>query len=333
MRVLTITSELPTPTRPGSMAPVLRQIQSLRCVGASVKVLEIKGSSKFKYLEALPRVWALARSVDIIHAHYGFCGWIGRAQVNKPVVVSFMGDDLLGTPDADGRKTRLSYLIVTADRWLARGVDAVIVKSEEMAAIVAPVKAHVIPNGIDLQAFRPMDTRKARAALGWPERKRYVLFPSSPDIPRKGFALARDVVNRASIRVNEPLELISLWGVALDKVPLYMNASEAMLLTSFWEGSPNVVKEAMACDLPVVSVPVGDIPELLSGLDGCAICPRESEPLAQALAAVLSRHHRTEGRCALKRKGLDLDSVARKVLNVYEEVLRKSRYVRHCRNH
>jgi glycosyltransferase involved in cell wall biosynthesis len=253
--------------------------------------------------------------------------------VNKPVVVSFMGDDLLGTPNADGRKTRLSRLVVTADRWLARGVDAVIVKSAEMAAIVAPVKAHVIPNGVDLEAFRPMETHKARAALGWPEGKRYVLFPSCPDRPGKRFALARDVVNRASIHVNETLELVSLWGVALDEVPLYMNASDVMLLTSLWEGSPNVVKEAMACDLPVVSVRVGDVPELLSGLDNCAICPHESESLAQSLAAVLRRHRRAEGRIALQRKELDLQSVARKILNVYEEVLTKSRYVRHCWNH
>jgi glycosyltransferase involved in cell wall biosynthesis len=193
-----------------------------------------------------------------------------------------------------------------------------------MAEIVVPVKAHIVPNGVDLQVFRPMDSREARAALGWPENKRYVLFPSCPDIIRKGFPLAEAVVMRASTHVTEPLELVSLCKVSSDQVPLYMNACDALLLTSFWEGSPNVVKEAMACNLPVVSVPVGDVTELLNGVRGCAVCPRDVEALAQALSKVLVDMQRTDGQAAVKRKGLDLESVARKIVKIYEKVLKNS---------
>jgi glycosyltransferase involved in cell wall biosynthesis len=324
MRVLMVTSQLPTAAEPGSMAPLARQIESVRATGAHVEVLEIKGGRGLKYLRALPRLWELARAVDLIHAHYGYCGIVARGQFGKPVVVSFMGDDVLGTPDGEGRVTPLSRLVVYADRWLAHVVDAVIVKSAEMAQVVAPVRAHIVPNGVDFQTFRPMESAAARAELGWTDDKGYVLFAGCPDNPRKGFPLARAAAMSASRRMGQPLELVPLWGVAPDRVPLYMNACRALVMTSLWEGSPNVVKEAMACNLPVVSVPVGDVPELLDGVEGCAVGPRDADALGALLAQVLADGRRSEGRAALERKGLDLESVARRVVGIYEEVLART---------
>jgi glycosyltransferase involved in cell wall biosynthesis len=211
------------------------------------------------------------------------------------------------------------------DCWIARTVDAVIVKSAEMAKIIAPVKAHVIPNGVDLQTFRPLDTYEVKTLLGWAKSKRYVLFAGCPDEPRKGFPLARATVMNAATQMAEPLDLVPLWEIAPDRVPLYMNASDALLMTSFLEGSPNVVKEAMACNLPVVSVPVGDVPKLLAGVKGCVICPRQAEMLGAALVQVLRDGQRSAGRMALQRKGLDQESVARKIITVYEEVLTQRR--------
>jgi glycosyltransferase involved in cell wall biosynthesis len=326
MRILMVTPQLPSQARPGTMAPTARQIESLRALGAEVDVLEVRGARRLKYLQSLGSLWSFARSVDLIHAHFGYCGWIARSHLRKPVVVSFMGDDLLGTPDAAGRVSAASNLVVQIDRWVARTVDAVIVKSAEMARIVAPVRAHVIPNGVDLGAFSPMDAADARAALGWPHGKRYVLFAGNPETPRKGFPLARAAAIEAEERMAEPLELVPLARVAPDRVALYMNACDAMLMTSFLEGSPNVVKEAMACNLPVVSVPVGDVPELLADVSGCAVCRRDPHELGGALIQVLQRGQRTNGRVALERKGLDVASVARKVMDVYVDVLaRKQR--------
>lgn len=312
---------LPSSGERNTLAPLERQIKSVQALGAQVDVLEIKGIPKVKYLQALPSLGTLVRSVDLIHAHYGYCGWLARLQFSKPVVVSFMGDDLLGTPDGEGHRKLYSKLVVQVDRWLARTVDAVIVKSAEMAKTVAPVEAHVVPNGVDMEAFRPMDPHEARELLGWPEGKRYILFPGNPDLPRKGFPLAQAVVITASKQLNDPLTLVPLKGVAPDQVPLYMNACDAMMMTSFIEGSPNVVKEAMACNLPVVSVPVGDVPELLDGVEGYTICPRDVEALSQALVSTLSGEECVEGRAILKRKGLDLESVARQLMKIYADVL------------
>jgi glycosyltransferase involved in cell wall biosynthesis len=325
MRILMVTSQLPTRAHPGSMAPVQRQIESIRDLGAHVDVLEIKGIRGLKYIRCLPHLWKLTPGVDLVHAHYGYCGLLARSQICKPVVVSFMGDDLLGTPDASGRVKSFSRAVIAVNRWLARTVDAVIVKSAEMAKIVASSKPYVVPNGVNMQLFCPIDPREARKLLGLAEGKYYILFPGRPSEPRKGFTLAQDVVTRASLWLSMSLELLPLWGVPSERVPLYMSACHALLMTSFWEGSPNAVKEAMACNLPVVSLPVGDVPELIAGVEGCAICPRDAEALGLALARVLRDGQRTTGRAALVHKGLDQESVARQVLMIYQEVLARRR--------
>ncbi|MDP8924340.1 MAG: glycosyltransferase family 4 protein [Chloroflexota bacterium] len=100
-----------------------------------------------------------------------------------------------------------------------------------------------------------------------------------------------------------------------------MNACDVLLMTSLWEGSPNVVKEAMACDVPIVSVPVGDVPELLDGVEGCAVRPRDPRALGDALVEVLARREHPPTRAALVRKGLAMESVARRVLGIYRDVL------------
>jgi glycosyltransferase involved in cell wall biosynthesis len=321
MRVVMITPPLPTPARPSTTAPVARQIASLRALGVQVDVLELKGIKKLKYLPARLRLRALARPADLIHAHFGYSGWLARSQFSKPVIVSFMGEDLLGTPDADGHLGVLSKVAVQVNRYVARTMDAVIVKSAEMAEVVRPVRAHIIPNGVDLRAFRPLNPREARTVLGWTAGKRYILFPGYPAEPRKGFPLAKAAVAHASARMGEPLELVPLGDVAPDRVALFMNACDVMTLTSYHEGSPNVVKEAMACNLPIVSVPVGDVPERLAGVAGCAICPRDPAALGAALVHVLRDGRRTTGRCALQAAGLDQDTVARKILAIYDDVL------------
>ena len=304
----------------GRMAAVERQIRSIADLGIDVDVLEIRGRRRLKYLTLLPELARRSKTVDLIHAHYGYCGWFARANLRKPLVVSFMGSDLLGIATADGTMSAASRIIVPLDRFLAKIADAVIVKSPEMAETITPVEAHVIPNGVDLDTFAPIAREEARAELGWDEGRR-VLFPGCPDEARKGFALARTTVERVAELLGEPVELVPLCDVAAARVPFYLNACDALLMTSFWEGSPNAVKEAMACNLPVVSVPVGDVPELLAGVGNCAVCSRDSEELARKLAEVMAAGLPEDGRDALRRRGLDLETAAKRVSAVYDSVL------------
>jgi glycosyltransferase involved in cell wall biosynthesis len=281
----------------------------------------VTGMKAVKYLQTLPQFRSRAKRVDLIHAHYSYSGWLARSSWRQPVVISFMGEDVLGSPNYEGQISALSRLDVQMSRRLARLADAVIVKSREMARVLEPVRSHVIPNGVDIVAFRPIDQCEARKLLGWRLDRRYVLFPGNPDHPRKGFACARAAFERAQSMTGEKLELAPLWPVAPSDVPLYMNASDLMLLTSYHEGSPNVVKEAMACNLPVVSVPVGDVAELTEGVAGYQVCPRDIEALAEAVIRGLNRDGRCEGRAAILRLGLDLASVAERIIEVYHEAL------------
>lgn len=321
MRILMVTGLLPKPEQPGTMHSVRRQIESLIEIGEQIDVQEIKGKNRLKYLKALPGVWSKVVNYDLVHAHFGYSGWVARSQFRKPVVVSFMGDDLLGTPDKNGRVGLMSRLMVEINRFMSLTMDAVIVKSSEMARVVAPVPAYVIPNGVDMNFFCPIKRTEACAQLGLDMTKRYVLFPGDPKLSRKNYPLAKAVFERAVLNLPFEVELITLSDIPYVKVPLMMNVSDSMLFTSFIEGSPNVVKEGMACNLPVVSVSVGDVPELLDSVEGCFVRPREVDALADALITILYTRQKSNGREILSMKSLDHISVARKVVKVYKEII------------
>lgn len=326
IRVLHICPELPTPGSPGSMAPTQRQIDSLRRFGVETQVIDMRGIPKLKYLTALPRIRKAARRVDVVHAHFGFCGWLARLatatmRLRPPLVMSFMGDDLLGTPRDDGSLETSSVWFAKINIGFAKRVQYCIVKSAEMAERLAPVPATIIPNGVDLETFVPMAKGQARQELNCTEAGPLILFPGNPDNPRKGYALARQAVAEAEKRLGQSITMKALWGIQPDAVPLWMNACDAMLMTSFVEGSPNVVKEALACNTPVIGVPVGDVPEMLDGVTGSACCPRDSEALGEAIARQIETGAWCDGRAALQRRGLSVDRVAERVLEVYRTVL------------
>jgi len=320
-----ITLPLPTAERPGTWAPIASQIGALRSCGIDVDVLEVGGPPKLKYLAAMRRLRALAAPCDIVHANFGYCGWVARSQLRRPVVVSFLGSDLLGTAGRQGKVTLSSRAVVAANRRLARLVDAVIVKSAQMARLLAPVPAHVIPHGVDTRRFRPLELDKARGRLGWNPDGRYVLFAGNPANPVKAFGVAAAAVECARARSNRAIELVPLTGIAPDEMPVHMSAADALILSSYWEGSPNVVKESMACNLPVVSVPVGDVPRLLAGVEPAAIRARDPDALGGALTELLDAPRRSNGHQELERKGIELEPAAAKVAAIYQEVVTSSR--------
>jgi glycosyltransferase involved in cell wall biosynthesis len=298
------------------MAPTARQIESLCQLGIEIDILELKGQRKLKYVKVLPEFLRKARHADLVHAHFGYCGWLARMQWWRPVVVSFMGDDLLGTPDKDGHIIPLSRVVVKINRWLARHVNVVIVKSPEMAEVLHPVQAHVVPNGVDLTLFKPIPRSEALATLGWDAGRDYVLFPGNPEDPRKGYDLAFGAVEQAGKRSERPLKMVALRHVPSDQVPLYMNACSVMLMTSYVEGSPNVVKEAMACNLPIVAVSVGDVPDMLDDVTCSVVCERDPEQIGEALLRMIGGQ--SNGREVLKKRQLDLLSVGQHIIRLYK---------------
>jgi glycosyltransferase involved in cell wall biosynthesis len=316
-----VTLPLPTAERPGTWAPIASQIGALRSSGIDVDVLEVSGPPKLKYLAAMRGLRARAAAYDLVHANFGYCGWVARSQLRRPVVVSFLGSDLLGTAGREGKATLSSRAVVAANQRLARLVDAVIVKSAQMARLLSPVPAHVIPHGVDTRRFRPLELAEARERLGWHADGRYVLFAGNPANPVKAFGVAAAAVERARARSARAIELVPLTGIAPDEMPVHMSAADALILSSWSEGSPNVVKESMACNLPVVSVPVGDVPQLLAGVEPAAILPRDPDALGGALTELLDAPRRSNGREQLARKGLELEPAAARVAAIYQEVV------------
>ena len=323
LRVLHVCPELPRADNPGSMAPAARQIESLRERGVATEAVDMQGIPKLKYLLAIPKIRRLARDVDVIHSHYGYCGWLSwiatRLMRSRPrLVMSFMGDDLLGTPKADGTLEWPSTVQARINKSFANRFDKVIVKSQEMAELIKPCESTVVANGVNMEVFRPVVRTEARKRLDFPLDRKVVLFPGNPDNPRKGHALATAAIAVAEKLLGESIQLVPLWDIDPDDVATYMNACDVMLMMSFIEGSPNVVKEALACDIPVIGVQVGDVPEMLDGIEGCKVCQRDADEIGQSVAEYLKAPTACNGREILMQRGLDLASVADRVLAIYE---------------
>ena len=258
----------------------------------------------------------------LVHAHYGHSAAVARLQARAPLVISYCGDDLLGTPaDESGVLTRKSRIEAAVFRRLAHLAAATVTKSEEMERCLPSAcraRNHVIPNGVDISRFERIERSEARRRLGWAEDEPTALFMGNPELPRKNFTLAEQACRIASASVPD-LQLRTAWDIAPEEVVVWMSAADALLFPSKWEGSPNAVKEAMAAELPIVATPVGDIPERLRGLPGCFVCPSEPEALASALNRAVQHGRAAEAREAIL--DLSLENVARRVDAVYDQVL------------
>jgi teichuronic acid biosynthesis glycosyltransferase TuaC len=324
LRVLTVSGIYPTEERPHSGTFIKSQVDSLVEAGLEVEVLHpAHGPTLLRYVSAAVSVFrkTLTGSFDVVHGHYGLWCLAARMQWTTPVVASFLGSDLLGDPTETGGDTRKSALVAHVSRWLARRVDAVIVKSEQMRMLMPAGNVFVIPNGVDFSLFYPLSRAQARAALGLDPDRYYVLFANNPALPVKDFPLAQMAIERLRAR-GVAVELVVANGVAHAAIPLYINASNALLLTSKHEGSPNVVKEAMACNIPVVSTDVGDVAQVIGRTAGCAVCPRDPDALAVALNRALLYPTPTTGRADIAH--LEQSVVAQHVIAAYIYALRQS---------
>jgi glycosyltransferase involved in cell wall biosynthesis len=323
IRVLMITAGWPQPGQPQTTHFVKRQVEFLQRAGVQVDVFQFRGAKRpWNYVKAWNAVRPMIRSgrYDLVHAQFGQSGALALPW-RLPLVVTFRGSDILGIVGEDGRYTNAGRVSQLVARLVAKRADAVVVVSDHMKAYFrtrAPVL--VLPSGLDFELFRCVPRDEARRRLGWPLDKRLVLFAGNPDQPRKRYPLAKaavDVLNRTL-----SAELVVAWGVSHNDIPLYMNACDAFVFTSMQEGSPNVVKEALACDLPVVSVAIGDVAERLNGIDGCVLCADERpETIAAGLERVLRRGQRVAGRLAVAH--LAEEAITARLIGLYRSVLRR----------
>lgn len=321
MRVLIITSEWPSFIYPERVPFLVDEVKSLQKAGLSMEIFAFQGE---KNLINYMKYWLAVRKkhnfdqFDLIHAHFGQSGLLSLPS-RKPLVVTFHGSDLQGIVNLDGNYSFEGRILQFVSWFISQKAHQVIVSSEHLKKFLPKkLRVHVIPPGIDLDLFKPMPQKEVRCQLGLSLEKLLVIFLGNPKNPVKRYHLAEESVNILRKRMN--VELIPLYGISHRKVPLFMNASDALILTSIHEGSPTVIKEALACNLPIVSVDVGDVYHRISNVSGCVLCAKDNpELIAEGLAKVLCSRTRIKGREAVA--DCDLKLTAEKITAVYRSAL------------
>ncbi len=325
IRVLMVTSDWLWNSWGGPAVFVARQADFLRRQGIDVDLFPFRAGRRLRnYAAAWREVHRRLRhgSYDLVHAQFGQSGLTALPK-RVPLVVTFRGDDLEGIIGEQGRYLPAGWLLRKLSRAVARRADAAIVVSEHMKRhLPGSVAAHVLPSGIDLDLFRPEPQDQARTRLGLPADRRLVAFVGNPDLARKRYALAQkaiEIVNRSM-----PTQLVVGWEKTHGEIATLLNACDALVFTSMQEGSPNAVKEALACNLPVVSVRVGDVPLRLNRVRGCELCPDDQAgTIAAALERVLRRGERSEGRAAVQ--DLDERMLTSHLVDIYRSVLPRTK--------
>lgn len=324
-RILMVTGIYPTARKPHAGTFIKPLVEALRRAGHEVDLIHPgPAPAPLRYFWAALLVFfkTLSGRYDLVHGHYGLWCLAARLQWRAAVVSAFLGDDLLGTITVGGRYSRKSVLVAALSRWLCRVSDAATVKSAQMKQAAGSTEVVVIPDGVDFTLFQPLSRDEARRALGWEQGKYYVLFANDPTIPVKNSALACLALRRLADRgINA--ELMIVHGQSQDLVMRSMNASNVLLLPSLAEGSPNVVKEAMACNLPVVATNVGDVAQVIGHTAGCSVCAPDADELAAALATALLHTGPTTGRNDIMH--LESSLIAERVLELYRQALNRKR--------
>lgn len=304
------------------ISPFIRsQGESLKRNGINLDFFSIQGSgikNYFKHIFILKR-FLKKNKYDIIHAHYGLCGWVSLLTFTKiPIIVSFMGDDLYGDANYKGKKRLSDFVFNFFNLLLQFPVDFIIVKSKNLAKhVIRKKKMQIIPNGVDFDFFKPIARSKAIKELSISDKnKKYILFLGSRSNPRKNFPLLEKALKKLS-----DVDILSPFPISAEKIPLYLNLADVLVLTSFKEGSPNVIKEAMACNCPIVSTDVGDVKDVIGNTEGCFITSFNKEDVAKNIVNALAFNKRTSGRNNIGH--LEINEVAKRIIRIYESVINK----------
>ena len=287
---------------------VQSQFDSLKQEGLDMFLFPVVGHGVSGYLKNLLSLRRLIKKEcpDVVHAHYSSCGYLASLAalgLETKVVVSILGS-------FPRKSNKLRFVRFCIDHvW-----DATIVKSERTRSQLDR-DLPVIPNGVNLDRFTIIDQDKAREMVGFEKEKKYVIFVSDPARPEKQFGLAKEAVNQLN---DSSVQLVPVYNKTHDEVVYYMCAANVLLMTSSCEGSPNVIKEAMACNCPIVVTDVGDVQWVMDGMEGTAVSDSfNPNEIAGLLRKTLDFGERTQGREKIINLGLTSSLVAQSIIRVY----------------
>lgn len=308
-----------------------KQIAYINKLGVDTKTFMFDAGTNL--YRAWVRAWELRRLIqeyrpDIIHAQYGsLTAFVCAVTSRVPLVINYGGSDLNSTYKTDGLWRSTSQVILS--HLAALRASTIICVSRDLKNKLRWRNniAVVIPRPVDLNLFKPMSRTEARKHLGWIDNERIVLFNANNNPKAKGLELAEasiEVIKKNMDHVR--FEILRKPGgkdTPSEDIPYYLNAADCLLVTSPTEGSPNIVKEALACNLPIVSVNVGDVSERLHGVQPSRIVPRDITAIGLAITEIILSGQRSNGREHVS--GLSPDRLNTCTLEIYRSILERNK--------
>ena len=286
---------------------IYEQMQGLKQLGCEFRICFVQGGGIKSYIQAWRRMINDISDYqpDIIHAHYGLCCLIANLQRKVPVVSTFHGSDI--------NEPKVRVLSKIAIKFSRKNI---FVSKKLMYIAGTPTNAEVIPCGVDIKRFYPMDKQTCREALGMKQDKIYVLFSKEFADYVKNYPLAKSAVEG----LNKNAELLEFYGYNREQVSMLYSAVDCGLLTSFTEGSPQFVKEAIACGCPIVSTDVGDAAEVINGVKNSFVSSYEVEDVVIKLKHAINIGHLKE--TTLDAKYIDVN-IVQSIYNIYTDICNK----------
>jgi len=291
----------------GKIAPFISdQVNTLIQSGVVCDYFTITGKGIRGYLKNLNKLKLKIKyfAPDIIHAHYGLSGLLANLQRKIPVVTTYHGSDI-----NHEKAFRFSKVAIRLSAW------NIFVSQKNVSKTGISKRYSLLPCGVDVSVFKPVDKNEARKALGFNEDDKLVLFAGSFTNKVKNPELAIE-----SVKQLLGVKLIELKGYTRERVALLMNAVDACLMTSHTEGSPQFIKEAMACNCAVVSVNVGDVAEVIGETKGCYICSYNENEIAATLKKVFTDNVRTDGRKRILERKLSSNEISNQLIQLYLKI-------------
>ena len=286
---------------------IIEQVESLKNLNIYIEYFFIEGKGWAGYLK---NIFYLKRKIrnknfNLIHAHYGLSGLLATLQRKIPVIITFHGSDI-----NISKNYKWSFI---ASRLSKKNIF--VHKDQHKKLKISLDNKYIIPCGINLKIFCPKNRKKSRNILGWNQNKVYILFSSSFDNPVKNIDLARK-----SIQNLKNTKLVELKGYNKTQLANLMNAADLLLVTSFSETGPLVVKEAAACHCPIVSTDVGDVKKVIRNLKNSHITNYNVKEINNTIKKIINSKNQNQDN-RLDLSDYSLEQTAKKIKKVYQDSL------------